>query len=418
MTTLFSPLAPDRFALDGRYAFSRLAWSLLFGAIVCIGSWSVVVALPAVQADFGVVRGAASWPYTLMMIGFAGGAIGMGRLVDRLGIVTPILIAAVSLGAGYVGAGLSPSLAVYALAHLFIGFGCSIGFAPLIADVSHWFRRRRALAVSIAAAGNYLAGAIWSPVLQAVIAGQGWRFAHVAMGVATFVVMLAMAPLFRRRPAAQAYADATVASDAARGELGLSPATLMVVLSIAGFSCCMAMAMPQVHLVAYCTDLGYGAARGAEMLALMLGLGLVSRVGSGWLADRFGGLAVLLVGSTMQGLALFLYLFFDGLAALYVITGIFGLFQGGIVPMYAVIAREYLPPREAGQRIGVVIVATIIGMAAGGLASGYIFDMAGSYHLAFLNGLMWNLLNIGLVAWLIAWPRLKAGRIGPRASAA
>jgi MFS family permease len=418
VTTQSPPPASDRYALDGRYAFARLAWSLLFGAIVCIGSWSVVVALPAVQADFGVVRGAASWPYTLMMIGFASGAIGMGRLVDRLGIVTPILIAAVSLGAGYVAAGLSPSLALYALAHLFIGFGCSIGFAPLIADVSHWFRRRRALAVSVAAAGNYLAGAIWSPVLQGVIEQQGWRFAHIAMGLITFAVMLAMAPLFRRRPAAQAYADATVASDTARGELGLSPTTLMIVLSVAGFSCCMAMAMPQVHLVAYCTDLGYGAARGAEMLALMLGLGLISRVGSGWLADRFGGLNVLLVGSAMQGLALFLYLFFDGLAALYIITGIFGLFQGGIVPMYAVIAREYLPPREAGQRIGVVIVATIIGMAVGGLASGYIFDVAGSYHLAFLNGLMWNLLNIGLVAWLIAWPRLKAGRAAPGAQAA
>jgi MFS family permease len=361
-----SPAPSTAFAPDGRYAFARLGWSLLFGAIVCVGSWSVVVALPSVQAEFGVVRGAASLPYTLMMIGFASGAIGMGRLVDRLGIVTPILIAAVSLGAGYILAGFAPSLAIYAIAHLFVGFGCSIGFAPLIADVSHWFRRRRALAVSVAAAGNYLAGALWSPVLQSAIEAQGWRSAHIAMGAITFMVMLAMAPLFRRRPPAELYAEAKAQSNAARGELGLSPTTLMLVLAVAGFSCCMAMAMPQVHIVAYCADLGYGAARGAEMLALMLGLGLISRVGSGWLADRFGGLNVLLVGSTMQGLALFLYLFFDGLAALYVITGIFGLFQGGIVPMYAVIAREYLPPREAGQRIGVIIVATIIGMAVGG----------------------------------------------------
>lgn len=149
------------------------------------------------------------------------------------------------------------------------------------------------------------------------------------------------------------------------------------------------------------------------MLALMLGLGIISRVASGFMADRFGGLNVLLFGSAMQALALFLYLFFDSLASLYIISGVFGLFQGGIVPMYAVIARELLPPREAGQRIGVIILATIIGMAAGGLASGYIFNATGSYQMAFLNGLAWNLVNIAILAWLIAWPRLKAGRAQP-----
>jgi MFS family permease len=392
-------------APDGAYAWRRLLYAVIFGTVVCVGSWSVVVVLPVVQADFAASRGAASWPYTLMMIGFAGGAIGMGRLVDRFGIVKPIWLSAACIGAGYVGAGLSPSLAPFALSHLFIGFGASIGFAPLIADVSHWFVRRRALAVSITAAGNYLAGALWSPLLQQAVAAHGWRPVHIAMGLALAGVMIPMALAFRRRPAQQVYADAKVASDSARRELGLSPNTIMLVLSVAGFGCCMAMAMPQVHIVAYCADLGYGAARGAEMLALMLGLGIISRVASGYLADRYGGLTVLLAGSSMQGLALFLYLFFDGLTSLYIISGVFGLFQGGIVPMYAVIARELLPPREAGSRIGVIIVATIIGMAVGGLASGYIYTAFGSYQMAFLNGLLWDLLNIALVSWLLAGPR-------------
>ena len=159
--------------------------------------------------------------------------------------------------------------------------------------------------------------------------------------------------------------------------------------------------MPQVHLVAYCGDLGYGAARGAEMLSLMLGFGIVSRVASGFIADRIGGVRTLLLGSVLQGTALFLYLFFDGLTSLYVISALFGLFQGGIVPSYAIIVREYFSPREAGTRIGLVLMATLVGMALGGWLSGAIFDLTGSYQAAFLNGLGWNLLNVTIAAWLL-----------------
>lgn len=397
-----------RYSTDSAYSWRRLIASLVFATVICVGSWSVVVVLPAVQAEFAVDRGAASWPYTFMMVGFAGGAMLMGKFVDRHGMPVPILIAAACLGFGYVGAGLSRSLLEFAFAHLFIGIGASLGFAPLIADVSHWFVRRRGLAVGICAAGNYLAGAIWSPLIPPLIEAFGWRWLHVGIGVLMIALLAPMAPLFRRRISAQAYASAEVASAAARRDLGLSPNAVMLIVGAAGFGCCVAMSMPQVHIVAYCADLGYGAARGAEMLALMLGLGIISRIASGFMADRFGGLNVLLFGSTMQALALFLYLIFDGLVALYIISGIFGLFQGGIVPMYAVIARELLPPREAGRRIGIIILATILGMAVGGLASGYIFNATGSYQMAFLNGLAWNLLNLGLIAGLIAWPRLKA----------
>jgi MFS family permease len=164
------------------------------------------------------------------------------------------------------------------------------------------------------------------------------------------------------------------------------------------------MAMPQVHIVAYCGDLGYGIARGAEMLSLMLGVGIISRVASGFVADRIGGVATLLLGSGLQGVALLLYLFFDGLASLYVISALFGLFQGGIVPMYAIIVREYFPPREAGVRLGVVLMATLFGMALGGWMSGAIFDLTGSYRAAFLNGLIWNLVNVSIMLWLLMRP--------------
>jgi MFS family permease len=161
------------------------------------------------------------------------------------------------------------------------------------------------------------------------------------------------------------------------------------------------MSMPQVHIVAYCGDLGYGVARGAEMLSLMLGFGIVSRIGSGFIADRIGGVRTLLLGSLLQGVALFLYLWFDGLASLYVISALFGLFQGGIVPSYAIIVREYFPPREAATRLGVVLMATLLGMALGGWLSGLVFDLTGSYRAAFLNGLGWNLLNVAIMVWLL-----------------
>jgi MFS family permease len=186
--------------------------------------------------------------------------------------------------------------------------------------------------------------------------------------------------------------------------LGFSPNALQAVLCLAGLSCCVAMAMPQVHIVAYCGDLGYGVARGAEMLSLMLGFGMVSRIASGFVADRIGGVATLLLSSALQGVALFLYLLFDGLASLYVISALFGLFQGGIVPMYAIIVREYFPSQEAGTRLGLVLMATLFGMALGGWMSGVIFDLTGSYQAAFANGLMWNLVNVLIALWLLMRP--------------
>lgn len=183
-----------------------------------------------------------------------------------------------------------------------------------------------------------------------------------------------------------------------------------LLLCVAGVACCVAMAMPQVHIVAYCTDLGFGAARGAEMLSLMLACGIVSRLVSGVVCDRIGGVRTLLWGSALQGVALVLFLPFDGLVPLYVISAMFGLFQGGIVPSYAIIVREYFPPQEAGARVGAVIMATLVGMALGGWMSGWVFDVTGSYQAAFINGMGWNLLNLSIVGWLYWRVRGRATR--------
>jgi MFS family permease len=389
---------------DSPYAWLRLAIAALIGTIGGVGMWSVPVALPAVQADFGVDRAAASLPYTLVMVGFAFSGVWLGRLVDKLGIVPPLILGSLAMGAGYIGSSFAPNIIVYAVIQgILIGGGAAAFFAPLITDVSHWFVRRRGIAVAIAAAGNYLAGALWPKPLEYAIASNGWRPTHVAVGVICLVSLLPLTLLMRKRAPVPGSGAATVAAFKPRA-LGISPNALTAILCVAGVACCVAMSMPQVHIVAYCGDLGYGVARGAEMLSLMLAFGIVSRLASGFIADKVGGVGTLLIGSTLQGVALILYFFFDGLMSLYIISALFGLFQGGIVPSYAIIVREYFPANEAGTRVGIIIMATLFGMALGGWMSGAIFDLTGSYRAAFANGIAFNVLNIAIAVWLLTKP--------------
>ncbi|WP_159994307.1 MFS transporter [Roseomonas sp. 18066] len=388
--------------LDSRAAWIRLGAIVALSTLGGAGMWTVVVALPHVQADFGASRADASLPYTLTMLGFGIGGVLMGRLADRFGAMRPLLFAILMLATGYVVAGMAPSLMVYALAQGgMIGMlGASASFAPLMADASLWFRRRRGIAVALAASGNYLAGVVWPPLLTALIAAHGWRVAHMVVGGICLVAMLPLALMLRARAPGSHGGGPRSAAGEAR-PLGLSRNGLTLVLAIAGIACCVAMAMPQVHIVAYCGDLGYGVARGAEMLSVMLACGIVSRLVSGLLADRIGGLRTLLLGAIAQGAALSLFLFFDGLGSLFILSALFGLFQGGIVPSYAVVVRENFPASEVGIRVGIVLSSTLLGMALGGWLSGVIFDATGSYAAAFVNGVVWNAANVLIVVTLL-----------------
>ncbi|MEM0949485.1 MAG: MFS transporter [Pseudomonadota bacterium] len=390
---------------DTPYAWTRLALTLFVACVGNVGMWAVIVILPDIQAEFGIDRGAASLPYTLTMAGFALGSLIVGRWVDRFGITAILIGSNLLLGAGFLASAVSGSATTVTALHLIIGFGAAAHFGPLIADVSHWFMRRRGIAVAIAASGNYLSGAIWPLLLTGVQAEHGWRMVYIVLAalVPTLAIPIAFA-LRRRVPeAATARADARAAD--ARGKTGLSPQSLQWMLIVAGLSCCVAMSMPQVHIVALCADLGFGPAVGAEMLSLMLAGGVISRLISGLLADRLGGLMTLLIGSVLQCIALFLYLPASGLVSLYLVSAVFGLSQGGIVPSYSIITREYMPAREAGARVGYVTSATIVGMALGGWMSGWIYDATGSYDTAFINGIAWNALNIVIVVTILLMSR-------------
>jgi MFS family permease len=326
--------------LDGAAAWRRLTAAVTLAAIGGVGLWSSVVVLPTVEAEFGVDRGGASIPYTATMVAFAIGGAVMGRLVDRFGIMLPLIFGSVMLGVGYVVAANTDSYWGFVVVHAVLigGLGASCTFAPLVADISHWFVKRRGIAVAIVASGNYLSGTIWPLILQPAIETIGWRYSFMGIGVLCIVTMV--------------------------------PSALL--------------------------------------MSLMLGFGIVSRLASGFIADRIGGVGTLILGSTLQCLALMLYLPFDGLASLYVISALFGLSQGGIVPSYALIVRQYFPAREAGGRIGLVLMASVIGMAIGGWMSGEIYDLTGSYQAAFLNGIAWNLLNMSIAIWLLLSRRKSA----------
>ncbi len=387
--------------IDSAYAWRRLAASVTLSTVGGIGMWCLTVALPIVQVDLGVSRADISFAYTMNMLGFFAGGVLAGRLVDRRGIVVTAILSAVGLSLGFALAPTTSSLTLFAAAQILIGFSAAATFAPLVADVSHWFEKRRGVAVAIAASGNYIAGAIWPPVVELMIRDYGWRTTYLSAAALCLATMIPLALTLKRRPPDHAETQIATVARRSQAALGLSPNALQALLAVAGIACCVAMSMPQVHIVAYCADLGYGVARGAEMLSLMLGFGIVSRVLTGWIADRVGGVSTLLLGSTLQGVALVVYLIADGLTSLYLASILFGLFQGGIVPSYAIIVREYFPPREAATRVGFAVSVTVVGMALGGWMGGMLFDMTGSYRAAFINGIAWNVLNAAIAAWLL-----------------
>ena len=395
----------DDLITDSRYSWTRLGLTLFVATVINAGMWVIIVIMPAIEAEYGGTRAMASLPYTLTMVGFALGNYVIGRAVDHFGITASLIVAATMTAIGFGLATLSSSLLVLSFTQFLVGFASAVGFGPLIADISHWFVRRRGIAVAIAASGNYLSGAIWPILLAEVLAESGWRAVYIVMAAVTLVAVIPLAFALRRRLPQEVQTAAQNTSLVNAKTVGLSPRALQYLLGFAGIGCCVAMSMPQVHIVAYCVDLGFGPAVGAQMLSLMLLCGVASRIISGLVADLLGGVRTLLIGSCLQCLALFLYLPSGGMVSLYVVSLIFGLSQGGIVPSYALVVREYMPAKEAGARVGFVLMATILGMALGAWLSGVTYDLSGSYTLAFVNGIIWNSANIAIITWLISRSR-------------
>lgn len=398
-------------SVETPYGWVVVAASLLLMATAFGASYLMIVGLKPVAAEFDWPRWVPSLAYSLILLGAGFGGIVMGRWSDRSGMGGPALLGGFMVGGGAIALsymdGIWPLLLLSGLVIGFLGNGTV--FSPLLTNATRWFDRRRGIAVAIVACGQSLAGAAWPTLFRYGIDEIGWRQTWFYYGIFAICVMVPLSLLLRRRPPAYRSIASAQAAAAATRSVALPPGVVQVLLCVAIVGCCVAMAMPMVHVVAYCSDLGFEAARGAEMLSLLLACAFFSRLGFGWLSDRIGGLMTILLGSGMQAVTLAMYIWIDNLIGLYIISGLFGLVFGGIVPAYALAVRELFPESEAGWRIGVVFLFGTVGMALGGWLGGWVFDLTGTYQIAFMTGVFFNLINLMVIGALI-WQEGAATR--------
>jgi MFS family permease len=324
-------------------------------------------------------------------------------MLDKIGIKKPIIFALSLLVTSYVLSFFAKNVFWLSTIQFFLGFSAAAFFGPMMADISNYFYKRKGLAVSLVASGQHLCGAIWPFVIKDFIIEGDWRNAHLFIAlVCSILIPILFYFLGNKVPKMNNEQKLTTQDEDINSKVNLSISNrqIQILLMIAGVLCCVAMSMPQVHIVPLCIDNGYGLAVGTEILSFMLFAAVASRVIFGFLSDKIGPIQTLILGSSLQAISLTMFLPFNSQLSLYIIAICFGLSQGGIVPIYAVIISKFLPSNEVAERVGWLIFATIIGMSLGGWLSGEIYDFTNSYRLAFINGIFWNIMNLCIMIYL------------------
>ena len=381
-----------------------LIMMMAFGA-----AWITAVALKDIAGEVGGARSIPALASALAWLGSGTGGILMGRIADRVGTRWTVICGGLMIGLGLAISTLGPPWPLWIGHGLFIGLiGLGGINAPLYIYVSRWFDRRRGSALALISSGSYLAGALWPPVFERAIAGFGWRQTMLWYAVAEIVVIVPLAAIYFRHPP-EVFHPAT-ASGAGGGQprlLGLPRNVVFAMMCGAGVLCCIPMAMPQGHLVAFCSDLGISRSMGALMLSVLLGTAFLSRQIWGVISDRIGGLATVLIGSVWQAASMVSFLFTQNEAGLFTVAAAFGLGFSGIIPAYVLAVRELFPASEASWRIPTLLLFSGFGMAAGGWIAGLLYDHFGYYAPAFAVGVGANLLNILVVGVLVARQRYR-----------
>jgi MFS family permease len=397
---------------------SRAAWVVATAALVILSiaygaPLLAAVALKPIAAEFGTARAAVAAAPSFAFVGAAFGGIAAGWLTGWLGIRRIVLFGAVMLAAGLVISASGGIFQLYAGHGVLMGlFGTSCMFSPIMTYVSRWFDRSRGAAVAMISSGQSLAGAFWPIVFQAGITEFGWRRTMLVFGLFVGATILVLAAIFLRPPPQPLSSNAGGGRDPKAGApvLGLSPNLAMITLSVAIFCCCVPMAMPSQHIVAFCGDLGFASQIGAAMLSVLLGSAFVARQLWGWVADRIGGLQTLLWSSIAQATALSGFLLTKDEAALFVVSAAFGLGFSGLLPAYVIAIREYYPVKEANWRVPTIYFAGFLGMAAGGWGAGALYDHFGYYLPAFAVGIGFNIVNLVILLTLVFRQRDKGLR--------
>ena len=388
---------------DSQQAWFRLAIIFTMSVIGTAGMWSVVIILPNIQSEFALDRAASTYPYVATMFGYGIGNVIIGRMLDRIGIKKPIIFALSLLVASYILSIFVRDVFFLSIIQFFLGFSAAAFFGPMMADISNYFYRRKGLAVSLVASGQHLCGAIWPFLIKDFLLDGDWRNAHLFIAiVCSILIPILFYLLGNKKPKIDPNQNLSSRREDinSKVKLSISNKRVQVLLMFAGVFCCVAMSMPQVHIVPLCIDNGYGLAVGTEILSFMLFAAVASRVIFGFLSDKIGPIQTLLLGSSLQAISLTMFLPFNSQLSLYIVAIFFGLSQGGIVPIYAVIISKFLPSNEVAERVGLLIFATIVGMSLGGWLSGEIYDFTKSYKLAFINGIFWNIINLCIMIYL------------------
>ena len=411
---------PDRgHSVETPYGWVVVAASLGYLVVAYGSSHLVIVSLKPMADLYGWPRWIPSLAYSALMIGAGVGGIIMGLWADRTSIRWPAMLGAVMVGGGVIVASHAPEhWTLIASCGLLVGLlGTSTAFSPMLANITRWFDRRRGMAIAITASGQALAGACWPLIFEPSIASMGWQETWRIYGYFAILVMLPITFAFRRPVPRQPDGGAAIAGGRAERPAPVRPVVpynlVLALLSLAIVGCCVAMAMPMVHLIAYCSDLGFSTASGARMLSLLLFCSAMSRLFFGLVSDRIGGLKTILMGSAAQAVALGLFTLVGTETSLYMVSGLFGLVFGGIVPAYALAVRELFPARDTGWRMGVVFLFGTGGMALGGFLGGWVYDLAGHYHIAFLVGVAFNVVNLVAIVTALWLKSPRSGMLAP-----
>ena len=401
--------------IEGRASWSAAGLALAILSIAFGAPLVVVVGLKPIAAALDSDRSVVALAGALVWVGTGAGGVVMGWVADRVGVRPTVIFGAVMTALGLAVSALGQVSALYLGHALLIGvLGGGALYPPLLVYVSRWFDRRRGTALALISSGQYVAGVIWPNLLQHALARLGWQgtmlsFAAVAVLIVPLAVRLRPAPEPGRATGSTVHAFRGVAA------LRLSPQTVQALICAAAFLCCVPMAMPSSHLVAFCSDLGIAPAQGAAMLSVLTGSALVSRVFWGWLADRIGGLGTVLAGSACQALAIAAFSLTRNEAGLFAVATAYGLGFSGIVPAYVVAIRELFPSSEASWRVPAMLFTGMAGMAFGSWLGGALYDYFGFYAPAFAAGALFNLGNLAVVGFLVLRQSLGRSPAGERA---
>jgi MFS family permease len=373
---------------------------LVFGA-----GWITSVALTEIAAEIGGRRSVPALATSLAWLGGGIGGVMMGRFANRFGMRPSVVFGALMVGSGLAISTLGPPGPLWTGHAVFMGLlGIGAINAPMYVYISHWFDRRRGSALALISSGSYLAGSLWPPIFERAITAFGWRQTMLFYGAFVIAVVVPLALIFLARPPQPrtVASDGPAAPTGASFRIALPPNAAFALMCMAGILCCVPMAMPQQHLVAYCGDLGISRATGALILSVLLGTAFASRQVWGVISDRLGGLKTIFISSGAQALALTAFLFTQSETGLFLVAAIFGLGFSALIPAYALAVRDLFPAAEAHWRVPTVLLCTGVGMALGGWLAGYLYDVFGSYAPAFATGVGANILNFAIVGLLVS----------------